>query len=83
MNVTLLLKWVWKLYKIEPSIRTGIIRAKYPDSNDILSGTSQGDSPFWRSFHNLKHCFDMWSVMGSCSLFGTGEDMNLSSSSAP
>jgi hypothetical protein len=59
MNISLLFKWIWKLYQEEYTIWTKIIRAKYRDSDNLFEGSGQGDSQFWKSLHKFKQFFKL------------------------
>jgi hypothetical protein len=57
MNIALLLKWVWRLYREDDAIWAKIVRAKYTDADNLFAGSGQGGSPFWKSIHKIKHYF--------------------------
>jgi hypothetical protein len=59
MNIALLTKWIWRLYQDEDNIWSRVIRAKYPDANNLLQGSGQGGSQVWKNLHKIKHYFAM------------------------
>ena len=61
MNIALMLKWIWKLFTEQDtsSIWIKLIRAKYPEADDIFGANTQGASQFWQSLHKIKHFFKM------------------------
>ena len=59
MNKALMIKWIWKLFAGESSLWYRLIRAKYPEANNIFATTPQGGSQFWRSLHKIKHLFKL------------------------
>jgi hypothetical protein len=61
MNIALLIKWIWRLFRDDPeeTLWHRIIRAKYPGAADIFASNAQGGSPFWRSLHKIKHYFKL------------------------
>jgi hypothetical protein len=61
MNIALLVKWIWRLFKEAPedTLWHRIIRAKYPGAADIFASNPQGGSSFWRSLHKIKHYFKL------------------------
>ena len=54
MNKALMIKWIWKLFSGDNSIWSRLIKAKYPEANNIFATASQGGSQFWRSLHKIK-----------------------------
>jgi hypothetical protein len=61
MNIALLVKWIWRLFRddSQETLWHRIIRAKYPGAADIFASNAQGGSPFWRSLHKIKHYFKL------------------------
>jgi hypothetical protein len=47
MNIALLVKWIWRLFKDDPeeTLWQRIIRAKYPGAADIFASNAQGGFP--------------------------------------
>ena len=54
-----MLKWVWKLYSNDRSVWHSLIRAKYPEADNIFATATQGGSHFWQSLHKIKHWFKL------------------------
>jgi hypothetical protein len=60
MNITLMLKWIWKLYHNAEGLWADLIRAKYLGNKDFFSReASRKGSQFWNSIQKIKWYFKM------------------------
>jgi hypothetical protein len=73
MDVTLMLKWVWRLYQEENTILAKIIRDKYDEASDLFPGSGHGGSQLWKSLNKLKPYFQVGAKFavenGVCTIF--------------
>jgi hypothetical protein len=61
MNISLMVKWIWRLFNENPSdsLWHRIIKAKYVGAMNIFNANPLGGSPFWRSIHKVKNLFKL------------------------
>jgi hypothetical protein len=61
MNISLMVKWIWRLFTERPeaSLWHRIISAKYPGAGNIFSSSARHGSPFWHSLHKIKDFFKL------------------------
>jgi hypothetical protein len=58
MNISLMLKWIWKLYQDEEGLWADLIRAKYLGGRDLFSReVPTNGSQFWNSIQKIKWYF--------------------------
>jgi hypothetical protein len=60
MNISLMLKWIWKLYQGAEGLWADLIRAKYLRGNDLFSPVvpTKG-SQFWNAIQKIKWYFKL------------------------
>jgi hypothetical protein len=61
MNIALMVKWIWRLFKedLSSSLWHRIISAKYPGATDVFNSSTNGGSPFWRNVHKVNEFFKL------------------------
>jgi hypothetical protein len=60
MNIALLLKWIWKIYRDGDGLWADLLRAKYLGDNDLFSPEIQPKgSQFWNSLQKIKWYFKL------------------------
>jgi hypothetical protein len=60
MNITLMLKWVWKLYQRGDGLWADLIRANYLGDRDLFAGdVPTKGSQFWNSLQKIKWYFKL------------------------